>query len=168
MCFHGKPKYIWVDTDSLNNSPNHKRNVYDTKWNEITVEIGHKRNNSALFKKPKKLKKIINIAKILSKDFPHVRVDLYYVNNKIYFGELTFYSQNGMANFEPISWDYKMGKFIDIKKIKMNKIQEYLKFKKIENLILLFTLPYLVNMILLNNQFMFLKISTIFALPTIK
>ncbi|MEL7666007.1 MAG: ATP-grasp fold amidoligase family protein [Candidatus Shapirobacteria bacterium] len=129
LCFHGKPQYIWVDTNSLNNNPNHKRNTFDIKWNEINAEIGHPRNLTKI-QKPKKLNELINIATKLSKDFPHVRVDLYLVKNIIYFGELCFYSQNGMANIKPVEWDYKIGKYLSIRKIKNKNILDYLNYKK--------------------------------------
>ena len=48
--------------------------------------------------KPEKLEEMIKIAEKISKDIPEVRVDLYLVNGKIYFGELTFFSQGGFDN----------------------------------------------------------------------
>ena len=52
---------------------------------------------------------MIEIAEILSKDFPHVRVDLYNIKGKITFGELTFYNSSGYTVFNPDNFDYILG-----------------------------------------------------------
>lgn len=54
----------------------------------------------------------------LSKGIPHVRVDLYEVAGKIYFGELTFSHWSGMVAFDPSEWDYKFGEWIKLPKVK--------------------------------------------------
>ena len=53
---------------------------------------------------------MLEIAKILSEDFPFVRVDLYNVGGKIYFGELTFYPWSGYVRYCPDEFDYQLGK----------------------------------------------------------
>ena len=53
----------------------------------------------------------------LSEDFPHVRVDLYQENNKIYFGELTFFHFGGFTKFEPDEYDFEFGKYFDLDSI---------------------------------------------------
>lgn len=50
----------------------------------------------------------------LCKGFNHVRVDLFECKGKVYFGELTFTSEGGLARFEPEEWDYKIGELWDI------------------------------------------------------
>jgi hypothetical protein len=52
---------------------------------------------------------MLDIASKLSKDFPFVRVDLYNVNGKIYFGELTFYPWSGYVQFNPDETDFLLG-----------------------------------------------------------
>lgn len=49
------------------------------------------------------------IAGILSKGFPHVRVDLYDINDHVYFDELTFFHFSGNVPFVPNEWDEKIG-----------------------------------------------------------
>lgn len=56
---------------------------------------------------------MLRIANILAVDFPCVRVDLYWVNGRVYFGELTFYPWTGYVSFTPDKFDYELGeKFI--------------------------------------------------------
>ena len=57
---------------------------------------------------------MLEIARKLSKPFPFVRVDLYQIKDKVYFGELTFYPWSGYVNFYPEEFDYKLGDLFDI------------------------------------------------------
>lgn len=55
-----------------------------------------------------------HLAGILSAGFPHLRVDFYNINGKIYFEELTFHHDSGIVPFEPEEWDYKLGDMIKL------------------------------------------------------
>lgn len=56
-----------------------------------------------------KVKEMTAIAETLAQDFPHVRVDLFLVNNDIYFGELTFFNASGYMTYEPDEFDFVLG-----------------------------------------------------------
>lgn len=106
LCFDGKPYFCWVDIDRYHG---HKRNVYDMNWNlqdwhQYSYEISKEGVD-----KPDNFDKMAEIATILSKGFSHVRVDLYDVNGKIYFGEMTFTNSSGFEKIEPKSADYMLG-----------------------------------------------------------
>ena len=64
--------------------------------------------------KPKNYEKMVELAEILSKDFPHVRVDFYNIDGKIVFGELTFFNASGYVEFEPDQFDYDMGEQFNV------------------------------------------------------
>lgn len=106
MCFNGKAEFVVLDVDR---NIGHKRNIYTTKWDRIDVSTDYPNINREIVK-PEGLEEMIKIAEILSADFPFVRVDLYWVNEKVYFGELTFYPWTGYIQFHPDSFDYEMGK----------------------------------------------------------
>lgn len=106
MCFNGKVECIVYDCDRFTD---HKRNFYDSEWNYIKVDSDHECFEDSI-PKPENLDKMIEIANQLSKEFPHVRVDLYNVNGKIYFGELTFYPWSGYVQYSPDSFDFDLGK----------------------------------------------------------
>ena len=106
LCFGGKPEYVVYDVDRFTN---HKRNIYDTSWTDLHVESDCP-CSSEEYLKPKNLDKMLEIARILSEDFPAVRVDLYNINGKIYFGELTFFPWSGYVQYTPDSFDFEMGK----------------------------------------------------------
>ena len=106
LCFNGKPYFVWVDVDRFDN---HKRNVYDLDWNLQPFEITFK-NSKKKKKKPKDFQLMKEVATKLCKEFDHVRVDLYYIDNKIYFGEMTFTSDNGFEIITPNKYDFELGK----------------------------------------------------------
>ncbi|SIQ22119.1 TupA-like ATPgrasp [Peribacillus simplex] len=118
LCFKGKVKLIFVDIDTTNPDGSHsadaRRNIYDTNFNHLNVKVGREHFDQSLVSKPQNLDKMIEYAEILSKPFPHCRVDLYNIKGKIYFGEITFYHGGGSQNITPLEWDKKMGSWIDI------------------------------------------------------
>lgn len=88
-CFNGKPHCILTVTDRKNKTGK-KMNVYDLDWNDRQEWLNNKYHNNISIKKPKHLEEMLKYATILSEGFPQVRVDFYEVNDKIYFGEMTF------------------------------------------------------------------------------
>lgn len=64
--------------------------------------------------KPKEMDEIVRLSEILSKGIPQVRVDWYVHEGHIYFGEMTFYTWAGFAEFEPWEWNYKLGSWIKL------------------------------------------------------
>ena len=105
ICFNGEAKYIILDIDRYSA---HKRNFYNTNWKYINVSSDCP-NFGDCVSKPEGLDEMLCVANILAKDFPFVRVDLYWVNGKVYFGELTFYPWTGYVTFEPDEFDYILG-----------------------------------------------------------
>ena len=105
MCFGGKPYCCWVDYDRFGN---HTRDIFDMEWNLLPF-TEHFPSSGNPIGKPHNFDKMIELATILSKGFPHVRVDLYNIDGKIYFGELTFCESSGFCVIEPDEYDIKMG-----------------------------------------------------------
>ena len=97
---------IQVDFDRYKN---HKRNLYDVNWNLLNLRISFPNYTEKKIPKPEKLNEMIEIAKKLSDGFPQVRVDLFLINNKIYFGEMTFTSGAGFSRYFPRKQDFVLG-----------------------------------------------------------
>lgn len=110
FCFYGEPKFLFVASDRDSHC---KFDFFDMNWNHINVIQGHP-NNKKRIAKPEKFDEMIEICRILSKDFPHVRVDLYYENGNIYFGELTFFHFAGFMPFYPKKYDRLFGEYFNI------------------------------------------------------
>lgn len=109
LCFNGQPWYIIVDKDRY---IDHKRNFYTTSWERLSVTTDHEQFETP-YPEPKNFKEMIEVARKLSADFPFVRVDLYNIDGKIYFGELTFYPWTGYVQFTPDEFDFTLGKLMD-------------------------------------------------------
>ena len=109
ICCDGEPELCWV-TNKYEDV--HKRSFYKLpNWQLQNIELldGGAVLDTVGVPKPKKLDEMLYICKTLSKDFPLVRVDLYLIENEIYFGEMTFTSASGAANFYPDKWNYILG-----------------------------------------------------------
>ena len=117
LCFNGKPEFIVYDVDRY---LGHKRNFYDTTWKYLNISSDCP-NFGDIVERPEKLEEMLEIAKILSENFPAVRVDLYCVQNKIYFGELTFYPWSGYVKFEPDKFDFVLGEKFNLTSYKEKK-----------------------------------------------
>lgn len=108
-CFNGKVKIIQCISDRIEGV---KENFFDESWNEL--DFYYFSDKKAKINKPFNLHEIIELAETLAKGFIYVRVDLYSVNNRIYFGEMTFHPAAGFMNFVPNDWDAKLGELIKI------------------------------------------------------
>lgn len=100
-CNDGKVDYVSVMYDRTSESV--CETVYDLSWNahpEFLKSYGRYKSEDRILPRPQKLDEMVEIAKSLSKGFPIVRVDLYEVNGKIYFGEMTFTPTAGRMGYE--------------------------------------------------------------------
>lgn len=113
FCFDGEPKFIAVDFD-ITNKKNTRRNLYDLDWNLLDYGISYPRELSIKVERPKRIDEMIKISKILAKDIPHVRIDFYCLDTKIYFGEMTFYHQAGYGRVYPKEFEREMGEWIKL------------------------------------------------------
>lgn len=118
-CLNGIPKFILVCSDRDNTegkSMGVTLDLFNTKWEQIRglQSFGSEVAGKGLIKKPKKLNEMLEIAKILSTDFEFVRVDLYEIDEQIYFSELTFSPACGIFPYFTESFIMEMGKELKI------------------------------------------------------
>ncbi len=109
--FNGEPKLIQVDYDRF---VEHKRNLYTTDWQYIEAAINYPTDPNHQINRPKQLEKMLDLARKLSDGIPHVRTDFYCIDDRIYFGELTFYHASGFAWFKPESFNQEMGEWLKL------------------------------------------------------
>ena len=105
FCFNGRVELIQIDFSRFEN---HRRNLYDRDFNLLPATLKYGPYNQP-FKKPELLNESIRLAEILSSDFDFIRVDLYIIGKRIFFGELTNYPGNGFEAFTPDSFDRELG-----------------------------------------------------------
>ena len=111
FCFSGAPRLIQLDFDRFSD---HKKNLFSLDWELLPFSFNYPRHPECIFPKPIGLEKMIELAKVLSKNIPFVRIDLYNNNGKIYFGEITFFPASGLGKFQPVEWDDKLGEWIKL------------------------------------------------------
>lgn len=110
LCFDGKPKTIFI---AKGLGVDRRSDFYDLNFNHIPVKQYNKNSDERTYK-PSSFKKMVELAERLSEGIPHVRVDFYDINDRVYFGELTFYHFSGLRNFEPEKYDELFGKWLEL------------------------------------------------------
>lgn len=120
FCFNGKPKYCQVIR-----ARHSKETIdfYDMSWqHQDFVGLLPRHGDCSIIgngevpvDRPERLDDMISICKKLASGIPFVRVDLYVVDDRVYFGELTFYPASGIGVFQPQNWDIELGKLINCK-----------------------------------------------------
>jgi hypothetical protein len=114
FCFSGEPKIIELHIDRFTD---HKCYIFDIEWN--LIEEAQSYLMPALskdFQKPKNLEQMLEVAGKLSKDFEHVRIDLYNLDGKIYFGEMTFFCGGGVDYFSSKEFHELVGSWFNLPK----------------------------------------------------
>jgi hypothetical protein len=112
MCFNGKVVCSFVCTDRFSDN-GLKVTFYDRNWNVLPFERHYPKSQNPI-PKPLNYDKMIAFSEKLSEGIPFVRTDFYEINQKLYFGELTFFPGSGMEEFTPAEWDYKLGSWIKL------------------------------------------------------
>lgn len=95
----------------------HRRFFFSEEWERLPFSWGYSDKNKPNPDKPESLSSLLHIAKILAEPFDYVRVDLYSIGGKIYFGELTFVHESAGKGFSSKKWDFELG---DLWKMKVS------------------------------------------------
>jgi len=114
FCFDGIVKLIQVDYGFFTN---HKRNFYTPDWEYLEISIEHPTDRDFVIQKPANLEEMKIIASSLAKDHPFIRVDLFTVEGNILFGELTFYPDAGIGRYNPESFNYELGSWLNLPEV---------------------------------------------------
>lgn len=112
FCFDGEPKAMFVASERATDV---KFDFYDMEFNHLPLRQGYDHSPYHVGK-PENFELMKELAAKLSKGIPHVRVDLYEINGKVYFGELTFFHFSGFMPFEPADWDKTWGDWLTLPK----------------------------------------------------
>lgn len=110
MCFNGKVECSFMVTERFSGK-GLKVTFFDRNWNKMPFTRHYPASDEVL-PKPNNYGQLVSIAEKLSAGTKFLRVDFYELDDKIYFGELTFYPGCGYEEFTPEEWDHKLGKLI--------------------------------------------------------
>ena len=119
-CFNGVPKYCQVITDR---NTNEKIDFYDMNWEHLEFNGLAEPEFPYEFAKnkiecPKTFQKMKQLTEALSPKCPFSRIDLYEIQGKTFFGEITFYPASGFGVFQPGKWNYILGDLIQLSEYK--------------------------------------------------
>lgn len=113
--FGGVPKIMHVVSNRQNSKEETYGDFFDMEYTHLDLTMGHL-NAPHCPEKPKNFEKMKEFAATVSKGTVHLRVDFYEVDGNLYFGELTFYQDSGLAKIKPERWNGILGDWIDIPK----------------------------------------------------
>jgi hypothetical protein len=112
FCFHGDPAFISVITERDGN--HYSRAMFDTDWRRVHFGTRGLAHDPRPVPRPDDLDRVLELARLLSEDFLHVRVDFLKFDERLVFSELTFASLAARMPFEPIEKNAELGAMIDL------------------------------------------------------
>lgn len=118
MCFDGEPRIIEVHKNR--GQDNHSQDFYDCDWHNLKIRQGDlliTEGDPA----PAQLQEMLSLSRVLAKGIIHIRVDWYIIDNRLYFGELTFFDGAGFTEFLDKKDDIYLGSYISIPQKENNK-----------------------------------------------
>ena len=110
FCFDGEVKALFIATDRPYDT---RFDFFDKQFVHLPIINGHP-NSEKTINKPANFEEMLAVAEKLSAGIPHVRIDLYNVKGKIYFGEMTFHHFGGLHPLEPNEWETTFGNWITL------------------------------------------------------
>lgn len=112
-CFHGKVAFFSVEAGKIEGAAT--RAYFNPDWSPSHVAFfDDLPPPSEPFRKPPNFARMLHMAEHLSRGYPHLRVDLYNVDGKIYFGELTYAPESGFTRWKPLSLDLEFGRLMNL------------------------------------------------------
>ena len=114
FCFNGSPKYLFIASDRSKGNSEVKFDYFDMEFNRLPMRQAAHPNSTYDIKRPITFDLMKSLAKKLSENLTQVRIDLYEINGKVFFGEFTFFHHGGFVPFIPESYDLEWGQQIKL------------------------------------------------------
>ncbi len=108
-CFNGHVTYAFVASNRSQKAHSYQMAIYDTEWVDHSHFASKGNKEIGLVPRPERLEEMVSICECLSAGLPFVRVDLYEVGGKVYFGELTMTPNAGCSTTQTAEFDRLMG-----------------------------------------------------------
>ena len=116
FCFSGKVFCSYTMIDYHNDHSKGRLGFFDRNYKLMPYNRADYRPVGYQLDKPEGYDLMVELAEKLSQGFSHVRVDLYNIRGRVYFGELTFTNASGLFRFVPDEFDYILGEQWDLQK----------------------------------------------------
>lgn len=114
LCFNGVPKFVQIDLERGNNT---YRCFYDMEWRKQDFSKGNIKRYQGEIEKPSNFNEMKEVAIKLANNLPFVRIDLYAIEGKTIFGEMTFYPSDARSRFVPDEYNKIIGDYFIVPKI---------------------------------------------------
>lgn len=118
LCFSGIARLVFVDIETMapdgTHAPYARRNVYDRDFRILPAKVRRQTFPAELVERPNEWYEMVAVAEKLAAPFPFCRVDLYNVEGRIVFGELTFYPGGCTQTATPRHFEEEWGKWVDL------------------------------------------------------
>ena len=125
FCFNGRVDSLFIATDRQDKSRPTTFDFYDADFKPLDITYGGHAHVKTPHEKPANFEKMKELAAKLSKPFPFVRVDFYDLGDRVYVGEMTFYSGGALLSFEPVEWDKIYGDKIRLPDKVLQNTEDY-------------------------------------------
>ena len=115
FCFNGKPEILFM-AEGRFSKEGARFTFYDMNWKVLPIYAkGHLGNGlQSIAKRPGCFEEMKVLVQKLCLEIPFVRIDVYDVDGRVYFGEFTFFHDGGVVEFEPDEWNYRLGDMINL------------------------------------------------------
>lgn len=115
FCFNGTPKAMLI---ASNRYTHHNFTYFDMDFHRLPITSVAGEQSDEVFMRPENFDEMVSVASRLSQNMPHVRVDLYTCQGKVYFGEITFFDTSGFDNMCSDEWDLKFGSWLTLSNLR--------------------------------------------------
>ena len=112
FCFDGKPVIMFIATERA--SGDTKFDFFDMNFNHLDIVNIHPQSDKGEIEKPVCFDEMKQIAAKCSQGMKFVRIDLYEIDGKVYFGEYTFFHGGAFWPMKPEHWEKDLGDLIKI------------------------------------------------------
>ncbi len=112
-CFYGEPRFLYVSA-GLEDHATARISFYNLDLTEADFQRSDFKQFDQIPKIPTHYQEMIDVSRKLSKGIPFVRIDLYEINEQVYFSEFTFTPAAGWMPLESYEWDLALGELLDL------------------------------------------------------
>ena len=112
FCFDGVVRCMKIDSGRF--SGQHHTDYFDADFNPLPFWEDKFPPSGIAFTRPEAFDRMKELSRTLSKGWPFLRVDMYYVDGRVWIGELTFFPDSGFGHFSDPEWERTLGEWIKL------------------------------------------------------
>lgn len=114
FCFDGVPKFFYISRNVDGDFHNMRADFFNSDGSKAAFSRTDHRSFDTPPHIPENLDEMLVLSHRLSEDFPFARIDLFNVEGKIFFSEITLTPSAGQMPLSPAEWDEKIGEWLTL------------------------------------------------------